>query len=272
MSKRDMKAISANRSVLENQYAFMEDLEENYERETDGRRRTPRKVTTRFRSPAEIERLVTNLQRRIWDRRSEFGLAPDCAPVEALESDLAASLLGYEFLVKPSLGWIAQGRNRIAVAGMVNHAERIISIASDIEPRVSRFTAAHEIGHVVLHPQLEGLHRDRPTVGIGARRDQIEIEADTFATLFLMPRRLLVSEFNRRFLQPFALEDDTSFALLGKSLDAVERMLPTRRHVSRELAAARSYNGRHFESLATYFGVSVEAMAIRLEELGLNAC
>lgn len=271
MIKRDMRVISANRSVLENVYAFNEDLEEDYERGEATKTSTRRKRSVRFRTFAEIEKLATELQRKIWDRRSEFGLDSDCSPIEVLESELAAKLLGYQHSVQPSLGWIAQGRNRIAVAGMINHADRIISIASDVEPRVRRFTAAHEIGHVVLHPQLEGLHRDRPTTGIGTRRDRIEIEADKFATFFLMPRRLLISEFNRRFLQPFALENDTSFALLGKPLAAAERILPTVRHISRELAAAISYNGRHFDSLANHFGVSIEAMAIRLEELELVA-
>ena len=35
------------------------------------------------------------------------------------------------------------------------------------------------------------------------------------------------------------------------------------------LAAAECFDGTHFHSLAKQFGVSVEAMAIRLEELKL---
>jgi len=41
------------------------------------------------------------------------------------------------------------------------------------------------------------------------------------------------------------------------------------RQLARILASARSYNGRHFPSLADQFHASVEALAIRLEELAL---
>ena len=41
------------------------------------------------------------------------------------------------------------------------------------------------------------------------------------------------------------------------------------RDISRILAKTESFNGQYFRSLADQFYVSVEAMAIRLEELSL---
>jgi hypothetical protein len=37
----------------------------------------------------------------------------------------------------------------------------------------------------------------------------------------------------------------------------------------RALASASTFQGKHFDSLATLFKVSVETMAIRIKELGL---
>jgi hypothetical protein len=41
------------------------------------------------------------------------------------------------------------------------------------------------------------------------------------------------------------------------------------RDLAKVLASAQHYNGSHFKSLSERFGVSVGAMAIRIEELSL---
>lgn len=271
--------LTARRLLLQNPYAHVEQLEELRvarlhenpylyadQQFTDIERQARSRNAHRV---SAIEQAVTNLQREIWDRRVELGLSTDARPVDVLETNYAAQVLGYAYSYRSSLGWITHGRDPIVVAGLIDTARRIIEVATDVEPRVARFTSAHEVGHAVLHPQLTGLHRDRPLTGPLEHRDRVEYEADKFAVFFLMPRKLVTEQFLLRFIAVFKLDEQTSYALLGKPSSAARELLPTHRHISRALASATHFNGRNFVSLAEYFGVSVETMAIRLEELKL---
>ena len=85
-----------------------------------------------------------------------------------------------------------------------------------------------------------------------------------------MPRKLIKACFETRFLTDnFALNEDTGFALTrGNSPDLLKKC-DSLRDLSRILAKAESYNGVRFNSLASQFRVSTEAMAIRLEDLKL---
>lgn len=271
--------LTARRLLLQNPYAHVEQLEElrvarlhenpylYADQQVTGteRQATPRNI----HRVSTIEQTVTNLQREIWDRRSELGLPADARPVDVLEANHAARVLGYAYSSRASLGWIARGRDPIVVAGLIDTSKRIIEVATDVDPCVARFTSAHEIGHAVLHPHITGLHRDRPLTGPLEQRDRVEYEADKFAVFFLMPRKLVTEQFILRFIAAFKLDEQTSYALLGKSASATRKLLPTCRHISRALASATQFNGRNFVSLDEYFGVSVETMAIRLEELKL---
>ena len=117
------------------------------------------------------------------------------------------------------------------------------------------------------------MHRDRPLDGPGQERgvrDKIEREADKFASFFLMPENLVRNRFREFFLcDKFALNEDTIFALDPSGSMRLQDCKKTLRELARILTDADSYNGRHFNSLADQFHVSVEAMAIRLEELEL---
>lgn len=271
--------LTARRLLLQNPYAHIEQLEElrvarlhenpylfaDQQFATNDRQAMPRKT----HRVSVIERIVTNLQREIWKRRIELGAPTDARPVDVLEAKYAAQVLGYRYSSRPSLGWVTRSRDPIVVAGLIDNSKRIIEVATDVEPRVARFTSAHEIGHALLHPQLTGLHRDRPLTGGLERRDRVEYEADKFAAFFLMPRKLITEQFLLRFIASFKLDEQTSYALLGKPSSSARELLPTRRHISRALASATQFNGRNFVSLAEHFGVSVDAMTIRLEELGL---
>lgn len=54
----------------------------------------------------------------------------------------------------------------------------------------SRFDAAHELGHLILHADISQEDLERKSV-----RDRIEQEANWFAGAFMMPRTSLLSEF-----------------------------------------------------------------------------
>jgi hypothetical protein len=67
----------------------------------------------------------------------------------------------------------------------------------------------------------------------------------------------------------FELNDTTAFALDPSGTKNLLQGKKSLRDISRILAKTESFNGIHFRSLADQFYVSVEAMAIRLEELVL---
>ena len=71
------------------------------------------------------------------------------------------------------------------------------------------------------------------------------------------------------FTNGTVLNEETAFALRAESLHSLDAARRTTRDLSRVLASAEQFDGRHFASLARQFCVSIEAMAIRLEELGL---
>ncbi|MGY3230304.1 hypothetical protein ACVWWJ_001788 [Luteibacter sp. HA06] len=78
--------------------------------------------------------------------------------------------------------------------------------------------------------------------------------------------------FEARFGRaPFVLDEATAFALIKRNHDAANERFSTLRALSRYLASVEAYNTRNFESMASLFGVSLVAMAIRLEELGFVA-
>ena len=133
--------------------------------------------------------------------------------------------------------------------------------------------AAHEVGHIVLHPDEKRLdfHRDLPIQGLEREvRDPIEKEADYFAACLLMPRAYVAQQFRARFLCDGQFIFDQNTAYMLRPYD-VESLLYPRRPLQREivLASAKTIAGRHFDSLAQVFRVSIETMAIRIKELRL---
>jgi Zn-dependent peptidase ImmA (M78 family) len=118
------------------------------------------------------------------------------------------------------------------------------------------------------------MHRDRPIDGKiqnNKPRERLEIEADKFATYFLMPAKLVKSKFREIFgtIDRFTLNNDTAFALDSSDPDGLLTTCKTRRELAKTLAKAEVYNSKHVVSLSKYFGVSIEAMAIRIEEMDL---
>jgi Zn-dependent peptidase ImmA (M78 family) len=115
----------------------------------------------------------------------------------------------------------------------------VIAVQEDDPPNRKRFTVAHEIGHFHLRHQFEPgehVHVDRGHL-ITPRNsrsstgvDVKEIEANQFAASLLMPSKLLM-----------------------RSIKALK---------------AKSLRDDHVEKLADDFGVSEQAMTIRLSTLG----
>jgi Zn-dependent peptidase ImmA (M78 family) len=254
-------AIHASRHLLQNPYAY---LDENggFSVQKDSI-----KVSRRKLAPKEIEAIVIKIQRRLWlECRSNSSSEATPNPIDVLDPVAAAKLYGFELDFVNDLGFYADRAEKVAVAGQLDRSEQSIRVSRAFSTEVTRFTAAHEIGHLVLHPHLTHLHRDRPADGSNIARDEIEIEADKFASYFLMPEKLLRKAFVDRFLtESFSLNDQAVYALSIK----YENIPKNSRLLADLLSTALFYNGKQFPSLAEAFKVSRKAMAIRLKELQL---
>ena len=274
--------ISASRELLQNPYAYSDEhgysasvkrqllkAESGQSRSLSSLGESPNQV--RRRTEREIEAAAKECLANIWrERASLWGNDVPTNPVDLIEPAIALHTLGYELKYEDTLGVYSKGGRQIDVAGLIDRTTRRVRISCQFPISVQVFTAAHELGHAVLHGEGVGVHRDRPLDGTALSRDVIEWEADKFATYFLMPANLVRNRFVEIFRTGFfCLTNETAFALCQTALDDAQTKIQSRRDLSRLLAKTDRYNGRYFTSLASQFRVSVEAMAIRLEELNL---
>lgn len=219
----------------------------------------------------EIEVLVKHLHARLWkDRASLWDGAAPTDPVDILDPAVALRLVGYECEFEEGFVQHHGDGGLVEVAGFINRTSKTVHISRQFPASVQTFTAAHELGHATLHHAIGGVHRDRPMDGLTLSRDPVELEADKFATYFLMPGKLVRARFSGLFgTERFELNEEIAFALSCTSLHEFRMKYRTRRDLARLLAGTECYNRRHFASLATQFRVSIGAMAIRIEELAL---
>lgn len=222
-------------------------------------------------SKLRLKDIAYSLQKFIWENKDEIwnGSPPQNA-VQMLDPELALYLLGYKCEFKEVIPSQSANDDNYDIAGTIDQNNKVIQLSRRPDYITRRFTSAHELGHALLHRQAT-MHRDKPLDGTQKGiRDSFEREADIFASYFLMPDNLVTTRFEQifgRHESAFELNEATEFAL--KAYSSRLKNIKTRRDLSRLLAQLETYNGLYFESLSKQFGVSVEAMAIRLEELGL---
>jgi Zn-dependent peptidase ImmA (M78 family) len=222
-------------------------------------------------SDRQIELKVRTLQRSMWQSQAQsHGIARGTDPIALLDPEVALADLGYECRPVDSIG-IWGGQSGMAdVAGQIDTVNKIVLVSDKFSRLARKFTVAHELGHAVMHQHLGTQHQDKLLNGSSSSRDKVEREANRFATLFLMPAKLLRKRFTALFLADrFVLSEDTAFALAGDAGAKLLMSMRSVRELARLLAEVPSYNGRNFDPLHVQFGVSREAMAIRLEELSL---
>lgn len=119
---------------------------------------------------------------------------------------------------------------------MIKDSRGIIVVNGGHHPNRRRFSIAHELGHYLLHPDAGSVFVDRSPVFFRDRESsegikQHEIDANAFAAELLMPEKDLIAQLNDRPIDAF---DEVS----------VHR-------------------------LAARFGVSAQALTIRLTRLDL---
>lgn len=102
-------------------------------------------------------------------------------------------------------------------------------------------------------------------------RTLVEQEADYFAACLLIPFKQLQEQFFQRFgtLKPLPLTETITFHLRIKDIGPLFSAPKGSLMFASALARAESFDTRRFQSLASHFGVSASALAIRLHEAGL---
>jgi Zn-dependent peptidase ImmA (M78 family) len=81
-------------------------------------------------------------------------------------------------------------------SGLVNHEQKLVVINGGHNNGRKRFTAAHELGHIILHPG-ENKTDYRISFDNFSKNDPKETEADHFAAEILMPYKQFALAYSR---------------------------------------------------------------------------
>lgn len=279
LKEASSEEIARSRLLLQNPHAYLDEsggfsaLSNHSNEQVSAFTSTQQGIAKEYlHSYVEIEQHARSLHKRIWQNRNKiWPNAVPSNPIDMLDPVTALIFIGYDCDLDKALGQFYSDGKLLEVAGTIDKSSAKVRISGQFNDNIQNFTAAHELGHALLH-QASGLHRDRPLDGTTISRDTVEREADKFATLFLMPRKLVEAIFEKFFLtNKFFLNEETAFALGLSDFMKIKEKVKSHRQLSRILASTEYYNGLHFISLAKQFRVSNEAMAIRLEELDLLA-
>ncbi len=223
---------------------------------------------------AQIEHVAKRLQNVMWEYRDVIWRAGREKHQEILDPMKALTHLGYQVESINEAPTFEHDGKVLAVAGIIDKHNRTVVVSKNFGREVEKFTAAHELGHALFHKQ-EVLHRDRALDGSGfqGERSIEERQADKFASYFLMPERPVRAEFRKLFgNEKFVLDANAIFTLsVGRNIrekDLKEQLKEDPFVIAKLVADLKlsAEDGSRI-SIAEIFGVSVEAMAIRLKEL-----
>ena len=220
-----------------------------------------------------IEQTARGLQNLLWKHRARIWRkdVPQY-PIEAISAERALTkVLDYEFYLDQTLGSYQSTEGLVEVAGLIDPKNKIVRVSTAFQAETQNFTIAHELAHALFH-KGEVLHRDKPldSPNTETTRDRKEQQADKFAAYFLLPERQVRAVFAELFGETkIVINEETAFALTSGNLRDFKRRYRNLREISRLIAATTFYGGNPFNSISEIFKVSVETMAIRLEELNL---
>ena len=210
-----------------------------------------------------IEKEVRRLQSEIWSQRDvRYHLGVPGIPT-LFDPRNVADHCGLYYDVRERLDTDYAGGGE--AAGIWQRDRSTILVSRRFSYETQRFTAGHEIGHFILHPQVgdRTLHRERALGGSRSYRSPIEQEADYFSACLLMPRKAVINQFDARYAckHPLVLTETVAYHL---KVDAGLLFSQPRGSLlfTEAVARAEHFDGRRFESMARHFGVSASAMAI----------
>jgi Zn-dependent peptidase ImmA (M78 family) len=260
------KKINSSLSVLENESLQNRNFQKSI---ADFRRGN---LEDSISSNSDIENIVRKLQNTIWLQRETIYKNKNIkTPLDILQPDIVLEkVMGYTFQRPNSLGIYELNGEIFETAGLINKNEQLVQVSKRFPQETQNFTAAHELGHAILHKQTV-LHRDKPLDGSTiVLRSREEMQADKFATFFLMPSKLVEDAFFEIFeTVKFTINEASVLAIRAGNIDILKRRSQNKRGLARILSVSEYYGGKTFNSLTKIFKVSTETMAIRLEELDL---
>lgn len=260
------KAISNSLTVLENESNQNRDFLQSILHFQNGNLEDV--VTTN----SDIEKLVRQLQNTLWLQKDAIWKNKSIkSPFDILQPSVVLNkVMGYIFQSSNSLGIYEHDGEFFEIAGLINKNDKLVQVSKRFPQETQNFTAAHELGHAILHKQTV-LHRDKPLDGsLNIPRVREEMQVDKFATFFLMPTKLVEDIFFEIFeTEKFNINEASVLAIRGNNITEFKRQCRDKRGLARLLATTEYYGGKTFNSLSKIFKVSTETMAIRLEELDL---
>jgi formiminotetrahydrofolate cyclodeaminase/Zn-dependent peptidase ImmA (M78 family) len=217
----------------------------------------------------DIEKLARDIQNSLFQYKDVLTWNNTSGkPLELLNSKEVLKLLNYQSKEEQSLGTNEYNEE---IAGIINTSLFEVRISKMYSKEIMNFTLAHELGHALLHTDVIN-HRERPFDSYSDRisRPPKEYQADKFASYFLMPEKLVDATFKNQFgTTVVKLNEESAYNLTNSSLLSIKKRVKSLRDWSRIVANCAKIGLIPIDSMSTIFNVSVEAMAIRLEELGL---
>ena len=211
------------------------------------------------------------LQIELWDRQCTLWQGENVTPIDVCDPWKAAQHLGYEV----QEGWVDSPGMRAGfqLGGFLNRPMKLIGLSDQLAQRTMRFTLAHEVGHILLHPGLHH-HREIPLHGMTEPHEPVnpkERQANHFAGCFLVPTKQLKRAFLASFgVEKLTLTDNVAFELLGGSFMSLMNTPYDSLAFDRVVAQAVRFSGRQFGALNDLFQVSPTTLAIRLRQVGLT--
>ncbi len=169
-----------------------------------------------IRSDEDLESLVRDLQNQVWIHREKIWTEgiPEVHILSLKPDVVLQKILGYTYIEMDGLGKHEANGEGFEVAGVIDKNKKLVQVSKGFSLESMRFTAAHELGHAILHTQTV-LHRDR---GIDRSkrtpRSVEEEQADKFASFFLMPGKLVKEVFEIIFeCSRFELNEGNTLSL-----------------------------------------------------------
>lgn len=223
-----------------------------------------------FLSNNDLEKLATDLQNTLWKFKDIIWKNEQPTnPIGVLKPEMVIKLLKYAYKEVVTIG--VEGIDLNEIAGQIDNQTDTITISNIYPKEVKNFTAAHEMAHALLHEDLV-LHRDIPLDSPieSYNRPEKEKQADKFAVFFLLPDKRVREIFKYIFkVDRIEVNEHSAYAIANCSLYELRKRIKNRRQLSRSIAKSSFYNLTPHNPIHKIFNVSIEAMAIRLEELNL---
>jgi len=187
---------------------------------------------------------------------------------------IVEGVLNWQLEERTMIGFLPSGHQ---ILGQTNYEDKKILIdVGDTQLGERNFTLAHEIGHVALHrisyacygfaTRAHSNRRNERLVNPDPTRSRLEREAQVFAAELLMPRKSVSRYFKTLFERDRLWIEGLQVKELLES--AGNRFRPPDLKLVAKVVALEDRPGGN-RNLADFFGVSGDAMAVRLLRLGL---